>query len=179
MVAERTQEQSPPRRAPAARRRLTAEQSLALVRERLQAYADRGVFRGFSEQRPVAGRHRFRFSWLGTRPLALDYTPATGTFVFRNLLPNVPARTTLFRDLQAFVAGRASPRLPPHRRVDRRRARIRCVSARRIASVELVATRNHHEYGVNKVINLVHEIFLYLHAYRPEYMWDNFDAPQE
>ena len=179
MVADRTHEQSPGRGTPAPRRRLTPEQSLDVVRERLQSYADRGVFRGFSEQRPVAGRHRFRFSWLGTRPLALDYTPATGTFVFRNLLPNVGARTSLFSDLQAFVAGRASPRLPPHRRVDRRRTRIRCVSARKTVSVELVATRNHHEYGVNRVINLVHEIFLYLHTYRPEYIWEHFDAPQE
>ena len=46
-------------------------------------------------------------------------------------------------------------------------------------SVELVATRNHHEYGVNRVVNLAHEIFLYLHTYQPEYMWKHFDAPQE
>jgi hypothetical protein len=46
-------------------------------------------------------------------------------------------------------------------------------------SLELVATRNHHEYGVQKVVNLVHEVFLYLHTYHPEYMWERFDAPQE
>ena len=160
-------------------RRLTPEQSLAVVRERLRAYADRGVFRGFSEQSPVAGRHRFRFSWLGTQPLFLHYTPTTGAFVFRNLLPNVASRSPLSRDLRAFVSGRASPRLPAHRRVDRRRARIRCVASRGSASVELVATRNHHEYGVNRVVNLTHETFLYLHTYQPEYMWENFDAPQE
>ena len=150
-----------------------------MVRACLQAYADRGVFRGFSEQRQVAGRHRFRFAWLGTQPLTLYYAPATGTFVFRNLLPNVTARSPFHRDLQAFVTGRASPRLPVHRRVDRRRARIRSVFSRGAVSVELVATRNHHEYGVNRVVNLVHEIFLYLHAYQPEYMWGNFDAPEE
>jgi hypothetical protein len=152
---------------------------LAVVRERLQGYADRGVFRGFSEQAPTGGRHRFRFSWLGTRPLSLGYTPETGTFVFRNLLPNVRARSPLHRDLQAFVADRASPRLPAHRRVDRRRARVRCPLSRGAMSLELVATRNHHEYGVNRVVNLVHEIFLYLHAYQPEYMWENFDVPEE
>ncbi|HIE93982.1 MAG TPA: hypothetical protein EYQ83_14370 [Acidobacteria bacterium] len=164
---------------PLSRRRLTAEQSLAVVRERLQTYADRGVFRGFSEQAPRGGRHRFRFSWLGVRTLSLDYTPKTGTFLFRNLLPGIPARSSLARDLQGFVAGRASPRLPPHRRVDRRRARIGCVPSRGAVSVELVATRNHHEYGVNRVVNLAHEIFLYLHTYQPEYMWKHFDAPQE
>ena len=164
-------------RVPRVRR--TPEQSLALVRRRLQAYADRRVFSGFSEGRPVAGRHRFRFSWLGTEPLTLDYTPASGTFVFRALLPNVPARSPLFSDLGAFVAGRASPRLPDHRRIDPRRARARCVAARKAVSLELVATRNFHDYGVNRVVNLVHEVFLYLQEHRPEYLWTNFAAPEE
>ena len=159
--------------------RLTPVRSLALVRERLQGYADRGVFRGFSEQSAAAGRYRFRFSWLGTRPVTLVYAPTTGTFVFRNLLPHVTARSSLHLDLQAFVAGRASPSLPAHRRVDRRRARIRCVLSRGAVSLELVATRNHHEYGVTRVVNLVHEIFVFLHAYHPEYMWKSFDAPEE
>ena len=48
---------------PGSRRvRRTPEQSLAVVRQALQAYADRRVFAGFSEGRPVAGRRRFRFS---------------------------------------------------------------------------------------------------------------------
>ena len=164
-------------RTPRVRR--TPEQSLALVRQRLQAYADRRVFSGFSEGRPVAGRHRFRFSWLGTEPLTLDYTPSSGTFVFRALLPNVPARSRLFSDLDAFVAGRASTRLPEHRRIDRRRARVRCVAARGAVSLEMVATRNFHDYGVNRVVNLVHEVFLYLQEHRPEYLWTNFAAPEE
>ncbi len=149
------------------------------MRQQLQAYADRRVFSGFSEGRPVAGRHRFRFSWLGAEPLTLDYTPASGTFVFRALLPDVAAGSALYSDLEAFVAGRASTRLPRHRRVDRRRARVRCFAARGAVSVELVATRNFHDYGVNRVVNLVHEIFLYLQEYRPEYLWASFAAPEE
>jgi hypothetical protein len=164
---------------PVSRQRLTAEQSLTVVRERLQAYADRGVFRGFSEQAPRAGRHRFRFSWLGAKPMSLDYTSATGTFLFRHLLPGIPARSSLAADVETFVTGRASPRLPAHRRVERRRARLRCLPSRGAVSVELVATRNHHDYGVNRIVNLAHEIFLYLHTYQPEYMWKHFDAPEE
>lgn len=166
--------------APGSRRvRRTPEQSLAVVRERLRAYADRRVFGGFSEGRPVAGRHRFRFSWLGTEPLTLDYTPASGAFVFRALLPDVPARSALFADLETFVAGRASTRLPEHRRIDRRRARVWCVAARGALSLELVATRNFHDYGVNRIVNLVHEVFLYLQEYQPEYLWANFAVPEE
>ena len=158
---------------------MTPARSLAVVRARLQGYADRGVFRGFSEQPAAAGRHRFRFSWLGPRPLSLVYASTTGTFVFRGLLPNVMARSPLYRDVQAFVAGRASPRLPVHRRVDRRRARTRCLLSRGVVSLELVATRNHHEYGVHRIVNLVHEISMFLHSYHPEYMWENFGAPEE
>ena len=164
-------------RTPRVRR--TPEQSLAVVRQQLQAYADRRVFGGFSERRQAAGRHRFRFSWLGKEPLTLDYTPADGTFVFRALLPGVPAGSRLYADLEAFVAGRASTRLPQHRRVDRRRARVRCLAARGAVSLELVATRNFHDYGVNRVVNLVHEIFLYLQQYQPEYLWTHFAAPEE
>ena len=32
---------------------------------------------------------------------------------------------------------------------------------------------------MNRAVNLVHEIFMHLHTYFPEYMWENFDAPQE
>ncbi len=169
----------PERARRTSRVRRTPEQSLGLVRQGLQAYADRRVFSGFSEGRPVAGRHRFRFSWLGAESLTLDYTPASGTFVFRALLPNVPSGSALYSDLEAFVAGRASTRLPEHRRIERRRARVRCIAAGGAVSVELVATRNFHDYGVNRVVNLVHEIFLYLQEYRPEYLWANFAAPEE
>ena len=163
----------------APRARLTPEQSLVVVRARLQAYADRSVFRGFSTQPPRSGTHRFKFSWLFPRPLTLQYTPTTGTFRFIGLLPAVGGRSPLYRALQAFVDDCASPRLPPHRRVDRCRAKIRCVSTRGALTVELAATRNHHEYGVNRIVNLVNWIFHYLQRYQPEYMWRHFDAPQE
>ncbi|MCY4508590.1 MAG: hypothetical protein OXG35_16785, partial [Acidobacteria bacterium] len=68
---------------------------------------------------------------------------------------------------------------PEHRRIDRRRARVRCVAARGAVSLEMVATRNFHDYGVNRVVNLVHEVFLYLQEHRPEYLWTNFAAPEE
>ncbi len=111
--------------------------------------------------------------------MLLEYTPDTGTFLFRGLLPDIAARSSLAGDVTAFVAGRASPRLPLHRRVDRRRARVECVAARGAISVGLVATRNQHDYGANRIINLAHELFLYLQTYQPEYMWKHFDAPQE
>ena len=151
----------------------------AAVRERLQAYADRGVFRGFAERPGRGGRRRFTFLWLSPSPFTLTYDPATGALTFRDLLPNVPARSPLAVALRRFVRERASEALPEHRRVDPARAYVGCSIRRGALTVEVVARPGHHGYGVNRAVNLVHEIFVHLQIRFPEYMWENFDAPQE
>ena len=156
-----------------------AEEGLAEVRARLQAYADRGVFRGFAEQPARRGRRRFSFLWLAPSALTLSYDPSTGALTFRDLLPNVPARSPLAVALRRFVRGRTAAGLPEHRRVDPRRADLRCSIRRGVMSVEVVAKPGQHGYGVNRAVNLVHEIFVHLQTYFPEYMWESFDAPQE
>ena len=153
--------------------------SLAEVRARLQEYAERGVFRGLAERPVRRGRYEFTFRWLAPGPFTLGYDPASGTLAFRDLLPNVPARSALAGALRRFVRGRASADLPAHRRVDPERADVRCFVRRAALSLEVVAREHHHGYGVNRAVNLVHEIFMHLHTYFPEYMWENFDAPQE
>ena len=149
------------------------------VRTRLQAYADRGVFRGFAEQPARGGRRRFTFLWLAPSPVTLTYHPASGGLVFRDLLPNVPSRSQLAAALRRFIRGRASAELPEHRRVDPERAWVGCSIRRGSLSVEIVARPGHHGYGAHRAVNLVHEIFVHLHLRFPEYMWENFDAPQE
>ena len=155
------------------------EDGAATVRARLQAYADRGVFRGFAEQPARGGRRRFTFLWLAPAPFTLTYHPATGALAFRDLLPNVPARSPLAGALRRFVRERESEALPEHRRVDPDRAAVGCSVRRGALSVEVLARPGHHGYGVNRAVNLVHEIFVHLQVRFPEYMWENFDAPQE
>ena len=91
---------------------------LAEVRARLQEYAERGVFRGLAERPARRGRHEFTFRWLAPSPFTLSYDSASGTLAFRDLLPNVPARSPLAGALRRFVRGRTAAELPPHRRVD-------------------------------------------------------------
>ena len=154
--------------------------SLAEVRSRLQDYADRGVFRGLAEQPARGGRHRFSFRWLAPTPFILVYDPAAGTLIFRDLLPNVgsrshrwPARSAgSFRAAPLRTCRRTGGLIRPAPACD---ARVR----RGALTVELVAKPAHHGYGVNRAINLVHELFVHLHTYHPEYMWENFDASQE
>ncbi len=156
-----------------------AEEGPAAVRARLQAYADRGVFRGFAEQPARGGRRRFTFLWLAPSPFKLTYDAASGALAFRDLLPNVPAHSPLAGALRSFIRGRASTELPEHRRVDPDRAAVGCSVRRGALSVQVVARPGHHGYGVNRAVNLVHEIFVHLQVHFPEYMWENFDAPQE
>ena len=103
---------------------------LAAVRRRLQAYADRGVFRGYTERPARAGRHYFRFLWLGREPFNLTYEPASGMLTFTNVLPHVRVRSALYQALERFVEGRSARKLPAHRRIDPRRARPSCSSRR-------------------------------------------------
>ena len=137
-------------------------------------------FGGWPNGRSAAGRYEFTFRWLAPSPFTLSYDPASGTLAFRDLLPNVPARSAC-RGRVAPVRQGAVPSadLPAHRRVDPERAGVRCFVRRSALSLEVVAREHHHGYGVNRAVNLVHEIFMHLHTYFPEYMWENFDAPQE
>lgn len=152
---------------------------MSAVRQQLRTYADRGVFRGFSERPPRAGRHQFEFQWLARWPFILRYAPSTGALTFHNLLPGIPARSDLYAQLKRFIDGRAARGLPAHRRVDPRRATVGCSTRRGAMSLEVVARRRHHGYAVNRAVNLVHEVFVYLQTYQPEYMWQHFDAPQD
>ena len=149
------------------------------MRRRLQDYADRGVFRGYTERPARAGRHYFRFLWLARDPFTLTYEPSSGTLTFTNVLPHVPVRSALYAELKTFIEGRSSKRLPAHRRIDPRRARPGCAGRRGTMLVSVVAKPRHHAYGVTKAVNLVHELFLHLHTYFPEYLWEHYDVAQE
>ena len=160
-------------------KRSRAESGPAAVRRQLQAYADRGVFRGFTERPARAGRLYFRFAWLARDPFNLTYEPKTGMFTFTNVLPNVLARSAFHNDLKRFIEGRSMAKLPAHRRIDPRRAKAGCSSRRGTLLIQVTAKRGQHGYGLNRAVNLVHEVFLHLHSYFPEYLWENYDIAQE
>ena len=149
------------------------------VRECLQAYADRGVFRGFTERSRRANRVSFSFTWLARAPYDLVYEPNTGTFTFTNVLPKVSARTPLASALKIFVEGRSEARLPAHRRIDPGKASVMAFVRRGVMHLQVSAKSGHHAYAANRVVNLVHEVYLHLQSYYPEYLWDNYDVPQD
>ena len=158
---------------------VAAGDGVSAVRACLKDYADRGVFRGYTERRGRLGRIVFRFSWLARHPYDLQYEPRTGTFVFLNALPNMPARTPIARALTTFVSGLSAESLPEHRRVDPARASVSAFVRRGNMQLSVVARRGHHAYAANRVVNLMHEVYLHLNSYYPEYLWENYDASQD
>lgn len=159
------------------RREPASNQSKLLdaVRENLQAYADRGIFRGFTEAKPG----HFKFVWLIQHQMELIVDTAKGELRFKQLLPGVPAKSPLYAELKSFVQYRHDRDLPEHRRIDPKRAELACTNRGGLVSISLKVKNKEYEYGVNRIVNLVHELFLHLRESQPEYLVENFDVPQE
>src|SRR5262245_47620513 len=81
---------------------------LNIVRESLQTYADRGVFRGFSE---IKNGH-FQFVWVVNHRMELSLDTAKHELRFRRLLHNVPAKSALYAELKSFIERRHDEELP-------------------------------------------------------------------
>jgi class 3 adenylate cyclase len=145
------------------------------VRESLQVYATRGVFRGFSEEKSG----QFLFVWLLRREMELIADTEKHVLRFRQLLPGIPTASELYGELKTFLAERHDEDLPEHRRIDRARAVLSCTNQRGAVTIALKVKNDDYAYGVNRLVNLVHELFLYLREHHTEYLVENFDVPQE
>jgi len=148
---------------------------MTVVRKQLQHYADRGVFRGFSE----AGNGRFKFSWLINHQMELSADTTRHELRFRRLLAGVPPASAMYADLKSFIQHRHDLDQPAHRRIDRKRAEATCTNRGGIVSISLKVKNNQYAYGVKRIVNLVHELFVHLRQDYPEYLAENFDVPQE
>lgn len=152
-----------------------AKSYLNVVRESLQAYADRGIFRGLSETRSG----HFSFVWVIRHQMELSVDTAKHVLKFKQLLPGIPAKSKMYTELKKFLEQRHDKELPEHRRIDRRRAEVSCTNRGGFVSISLRVKKNQYAYAVNRIVNLVHELFLHLRDAYPEYLMENFDVPQE
>jgi hypothetical protein len=152
---------------------------LDVVRKGLQAYADRGIFRRLDEGKTRNGRLSFKFVWFGDRPLEFDIDTDRAILTFKHLLPNVPSTSNLYSDLKRFLMTRCGADVPKHRRIDTKRAEVVWGNRAGNVSISLKVSNNQYAYGLNRLVNLVHEIFVQLNDTYPDYMCENFDVPQE
>lgn len=142
----------------------------------IKQYADRGYFRQLTEQRN--GR-AYEFFWINDTPMRLTWSPQSATLQFQDLLPNVPPRSELSREVRKFLAARFETKVPEHRRLDPERVTLVCANRKSSYSVGLKLADAGDEYGPRKLVNLVHEMFVYLNMAWPEYMYESFDQSME
>jgi hypothetical protein len=152
-----------------------AKSSLNVVRENLQSYAERGVFRGLSEVKTG----QFKFVWLIHQQMELIVDTTKHILRFKQLLPGIPANSPLYAELKNFIQQRHDRKLPSHRRIELRRAEVTCSNRGGFVSLSLKVKNNQYAYGVNRIVNLVHELFVHLRDAYPDYLVENFDVPQE
>jgi hypothetical protein len=155
-------------------------QPLAIVSEQLKAYAQRGVFRSFSQTQGQGSHAEFRFYWLWDLPLCLRFDGKRKTLSFKNLLPGVAPRSELHARLKDFIHARYADYLPEHRRLDRKRVLVRCSNRQGRLSVTFLIVKQDYDYAVKKALNLVSEMFVgFLNVQFPEYMAQHFRRPED
>lgn len=145
-----------------------------VVDKTLESYAQRGVFRGFSQDvRPT--KAVFRMLWHRERVFELTFEPQKNVLRFAQILPNVDA--AMYRDLQEFINLRLLPELPDHRRIDPHKVQIQPTRRNGNVALTLQILDGDDEYATRKLIHLVHEIFLtfLLDGRYYDYMVENFD----
>ena len=151
-------------------------QRIEAVASILEGYAQRGVFRGFSPaEKAGQGKAVFRLLWHRDRIFEFVFDPSRNSMSFPSVLPNVS--TEMHRDLKRFIESRSSADLPEHRRIDPSKVQINTSNRKGAVAINLLVLDVDDEYGVRKLIHLVHEIFLtfLLDGLYYEYMVENFD----
>jgi len=144
-------------------------------------YAARGVFRSYSEIGTKRGVTEFKFTWLMPEPCRLLFDPKGNTFRFKDYLPNISAKSSMYKELKAFVKERSSDELFEHRRIDPERAEIKATNRGGSVSLSLKVLDGDYAYGINKAVNLAHEVYMDFIKSGPyyEYMLENLGLSED
>jgi hypothetical protein len=126
----------------------------------LEGYAEKAVFRGFSAHPKRGGKATYRMVWHYDRPFEMALDAPGKTLQFTEVLPGVPARSAMYRELRAFLKSLQSAATPEHRRVNPAKARIILSNQRGAVSLKVTVKDGDLEYAARKIIYIVHEIFM-------------------
>ena len=153
-----------------------AQQAVGAV---LQDYTKRGVFQHYRAE-PRRKGVDFHFGWLYGQPFTLGYAPEQRRLSLVDLLPNVEVNSMMHKEIKAWLKGRAAEDVPEHRRVDPARAHAAVRLRDGTLSLTLKAESDaDYEYCTRKIINVTHELFLFMNEYWAAYMWENFQMNME
>lgn len=147
------------------------------ITDALQAYADRGVFRGFRAAPAARGRVSYEFKWLTKAPMRAEFSGRTNTLTFPRLLPAIGKAAAA--DIADVLASRRRRAVPAHKRLDARRARVSGTTRQGAYSLAVVIRGDNHGYAVTTALNVINEMFVMLQERHPEYLIEHFGMSAE
>jgi hypothetical protein len=155
--------------------------TVSVVTGILEGYAAKAVFRGFSAHPGAKGQASYRMVWHHDRPFEMLLDAGRKTLEFPVVLPGVPARSPMYRELKAFLKARQSEEMPEHRRVNPAKARLALGNKRGTVSLTVTVKDGDFDYATRKIIHIVHEIFLIFLVDGPyfEYMVEHLGLDED
>lgn len=133
---------------------------VARVGELLEEYAARGVFQGFSRHDVGRQRGQYRVQWHRRQLFEFIYDGAKNSLRIACVLPQVPAKSSMYREFKGWLKTRQDESLPDHRRCDRKKVALKTYNRSGNIALTLQMLDGDMEYGVRKLVGLVNEIYL-------------------
>jgi hypothetical protein len=117
--------------------------------------------------------------WHKDRFYDLVFDPAKHSLRFEVVLPKVPR--PMYEAFKKFIAERQSEETIAHRRIERKKVRISSSLKKGDISLLFIAKDRDYEYATEKIIHLMHEIFLIFlrDGLYYEYMIETFDIDRD
>lgn len=115
--------------------------------------------------------------WHRDQSFELTVNVRSNTLRIPVVLPDVPAKSEMYREFRQYVRERQAEERLEHRRIDPNKAEVRCGNRAGNVGLTVRAIDGDLKYSVQKLIGLVHEIymgFLYDGRYY-DYMVEVFD----
>jgi hypothetical protein len=163
-------------------RNAAAADGLDAVDAVLNNYATRAVFQYYRMKRRKNGTGEYNFGWLYGQPFTLTCDLRHKRLLLIDLLPGVQRDSLMQKQIKAFLKERAGAGVPEHRRVDPQRMTALARVRNGLVSLELTlaeADCEAYAFGARKIINLAHELFLFMNEYWADYMWQTFRLGME
>ena len=126
----------------------------------LRGYVDRGVFRSLGAPVPRGAQTSFTLVWHHGRSFRVVVDSTARTVSFPAVLPSIPARSSMLGELRRFTRQFTTSDLPPHRRVDPGKARLRLTARPAGVSLSLTVVRGEWEYCTRRLVHIAHEIYM-------------------
>lgn len=137
-----------------------ADANVRHVRDVLRGYAGRGVFRSISDGEQHVSKTSFTMVWHHGLAFRFVLDSSAGTVAFPALLPAVPARSSMAKELKAFLNQFQTSEVPSHRRIDPAKARLQVTFRGGTVSLALVVKNREFEYATRRLVHLAQEVFM-------------------